>query len=110
MEDLEEERGIQNFKSHLSALEREMKDFGSWIQTSLTQTKDHLGVGPKCQWPYAKRQDVDWVVYATMDHGIDKHTQDYTLLLTHLMHDPIIALQIYSMQQINVLFQLFTND
>jgi hypothetical protein len=49
MEDLEEERGIQNFKSHLSALEREMKDFGSWIQTSLTQTKDHLGVGPKCQ-------------------------------------------------------------
>jgi hypothetical protein len=28
---------------------REMKDFGSWTQTSVTQTKDLLGFRPKRQ-------------------------------------------------------------
>jgi hypothetical protein len=57
-----------------------MKDFRSWTQTSVTQMKYRLGVGPKRQWPYVERQVVDSIVCATMDRGIDKHTQDYTLL------------------------------
>jgi hypothetical protein len=69
-EDQKEEWGIQNFKSLLCGPERETKEFGSW-----TQTKDRLGVRPKCHWRYAGRQVIDWVVYATIDHGIDKHTQ-----------------------------------
>jgi hypothetical protein len=78
-EDQKDERGIQNFKSHLCGPERETKDFGSWTQMLVTQmlvtqTKDLLGVGPKCQWLYVERQVVDWVVCATIDHGIDVHT------------------------------------
>jgi hypothetical protein len=62
----------------------ETTDFGSWTQTLMTQMKDRLGVEPKRHWPYAKRQLVDWVVRATMDHGMNKHTQDYTLLHIHV--------------------------
>jgi hypothetical protein len=74
-EDQKEERGIQNFKSRLCGPERETKDFGSWTQTSVTQTNDRLGVGPKRRW---------WVVRATMDHGMEEHTQHYTLLHIHI--------------------------
>jgi hypothetical protein len=43
-----------------------------------------------------------------MDHGIDKHTHDYTLLHIHVRR--MIRLLHYKcthLQQINVLFQLF---
>jgi hypothetical protein len=73
-EDQKEERGIQNFKSRLCGPEWETKNFGSWTQTLVTQMKDCLGLRPKRQWPYAERQVVDWVLRATMDHGMDKHT------------------------------------
>jgi hypothetical protein len=48
-EDQKDERGIQNFKSHLCGPEWETIVFESWTQTSETQTKDLLGVGTKCQ-------------------------------------------------------------
>jgi hypothetical protein len=48
-EDHKEERRSQNFMSRLCGAERETKDFGSWTQTSVTQTKDRLGVRPKRQ-------------------------------------------------------------
>jgi hypothetical protein len=62
----------------------ETKDFGSWTQTSVTKMKDRLVIRPKRQWPYIGRQVVDWVVCTAMDHGMDKHTQDYTLLHNHV--------------------------
>jgi hypothetical protein len=95
MGDHEEERGIQNFKSRLSASQWETKHFGSWTQKLVIQMKDHLGVRAKHQWPYAERQVVDWVVRATMDHGINKHTGLYSTSYSCSLDDSIIALQMY---------------
>jgi hypothetical protein len=41
--------GNSKFQVPSLAPEREMKDFRSWTQTSVTQMKYRLGVGPKRQ-------------------------------------------------------------
>jgi hypothetical protein len=66
-----------------------------------------LGYEIQTSRPYLERQVVDCVVHATMDPGTDKHAGLYSTSYSRSTNDPIIILHMYSLQQINVSFQLF---